>query len=78
MAYETLIVETSDDIAVIRLNRPDALNALNPKLLGELCTALEEADAIRQGALHRRDRIGKGLCRRGRYHARWPTRPLSR
>ncbi len=45
MAYETIIVDTSDDIAVIRLNRPDALNALNQKLLGELCTALEEADA---------------------------------
>ena len=45
MAYETIIVDTSDDIAVIRLNRPDALNALNQKLLGELCTALEDADA---------------------------------
>lgn len=44
MAYETIIVDTSDDIAVIRLNRPDALNALNQKLLGELCMALEEAD----------------------------------
>ncbi|WP_368185807.1 enoyl-CoA hydratase [Aestuariibius sp. HNIBRBA575] len=45
MAYETIIVETSDDVCVITLNRPDALNALNSQLLAELCTALEEADA---------------------------------
>ena len=33
MAYETLIVEIEDDTALIRLNRPDALNALNTKLM---------------------------------------------
>ncbi len=45
MAYETLIVEIEDYIALIRLNRPDALNALNSKLLGELGQALKAADA---------------------------------
>ena len=45
MAFETIIVETEDHVALIRLNRPDALNALNTQLLGELCQALEEADA---------------------------------
>lgn len=45
MAYDTIIVEISDDIATIKLNRPDALNAINAKLLGEVCTALEEVDA---------------------------------
>ncbi|MEL6641366.1 MAG: enoyl-CoA hydratase [Pseudomonadota bacterium] len=44
MAYETIKVEIEDYIATITLNRPDALNALNLKLLDELCTALEEAD----------------------------------
>lgn len=44
MAYETIIVDVSDYVATITLNRPDALNALNQKLLGELCTALEGAD----------------------------------
>jgi enoyl-CoA hydratase len=29
MAYDTLIVEIEDYIALIRLNRPEALNALN-------------------------------------------------
>lgn len=45
MAFETIVVDISDDVATITLNRPDALNALNSKLLGELCTALEDADA---------------------------------
>ncbi len=45
MAFETIIVEVEDHVALIKLNRPDALNALNNALLGELCTALEEADA---------------------------------
>ncbi len=45
MAYDTIIVEIEDDIAQITLNRPDALNALNAALLGELADALEAADA---------------------------------
>ena len=45
MAFESIIVETEDHICLIKLNRPDALNALNTQLLAELCQALEEADA---------------------------------
>lgn len=45
MAYETLIVEIEDDTALIRLNRPDALNALNTRLMQELSAALTAADA---------------------------------
>ncbi len=45
MAYETLIVEIDDHVCLIKLNRPDALNALNSVLLGELGQALCEADA---------------------------------
>ena len=44
MAYKTIIVEIADDVALIRLNRPDAMNALNSELLGELCDALKDAD----------------------------------
>ena len=36
MAYETLIVETHGAVGLIRLNRPEALNALNATMLGEL------------------------------------------
>ncbi|SLN11459.1 putative enoyl-CoA hydratase echA8 [Falsiruegeria litorea R37] len=45
MAFETIIVDVEDHVALVKLNRPDALNALNAQLIGELCTALEEADA---------------------------------
>ena len=44
MAYETLIVEIEDHIALIKLNRPDAMNALNTQLLGELGKALKSAE----------------------------------
>ena len=44
MAYETIIVEIEDEIALIRLNRPEALNALNSALITELAEALREAD----------------------------------
>jgi len=45
MAFETITVEVENHVALIRLNRPDALNALNTQLLRELCQALEESDA---------------------------------
>ena len=47
MAYETLIVETHGAVGLVKLNRPQALNALNSQLLGELGKALAafEADA---------------------------------
>jgi len=45
MAYETIIVEIEDHVALIKLNRPDALNALNDQLMSELCKALKEAQA---------------------------------
>ncbi len=45
MAYETIIVEIEDHVCLIRLNRPDALNALNDQLLKELARAMTEAQA---------------------------------
>ncbi len=44
MAFETIIVEIEDHVATIKLNRPDAMNALNRQLLGELAIALKDAD----------------------------------
>ncbi|OIP85608.1 MAG: enoyl-CoA hydratase [Rhodobacterales bacterium CG2_30_65_12] len=43
MAYKTIIVETEDNVCLIRLNRPEVMNALNLELLGELGAALGEA-----------------------------------
>ena len=45
MAFETIIFEVEDHIGIIRFNRPDALNALNGKMLHELAVALGEAEA---------------------------------
>lgn len=45
MAYNTIIVDVEDQVATIRLNRPEALNALNAELLSELSSAITEADA---------------------------------
>jgi enoyl-CoA hydratase len=45
MSFQTLLVETADGVTLIRLNRPEALNALNTRLLGELGQALDAAEA---------------------------------
>ena len=46
MSYETLIVESPEPgVSLIRLNRPQALNALNSQLLSELSQALDAAEA---------------------------------
>jgi enoyl-CoA hydratase len=47
MAYENIIVETRGKVGLIRLNRPQALNALNRALMTDLTHALNafEADA---------------------------------
>jgi enoyl-CoA hydratase len=45
VAYELLIVEVEDHVGLIRLNRPEALNALNTQLLEELAEAVTEMDA---------------------------------
>ena len=45
MGYETLVVDHTDPVALIRLNRPQALNALNGQLMDELTAALDQAEA---------------------------------
>ncbi len=44
MAFETILVEKRDAVAIITLNRPRQLNALNNQLVDELHRALENAD----------------------------------
>jgi enoyl-CoA hydratase/carnithine racemase len=43
--YQTLIVERTDAVVLVRLNRPEALNALNSVLLGELTLVLDALEA---------------------------------
>jgi enoyl-CoA hydratase len=45
MAYRTIILGIEDYVATITLNRPEALNALNAALWGELLQALVACDA---------------------------------
>jgi enoyl-CoA hydratase len=45
MAYENIIVETRGRVGLITLNRPKALNALNPALIGEMAEALDAFEA---------------------------------
>jgi enoyl-CoA hydratase len=45
MAYEHILVETKGRVGIIRLNRPQALNALNLKLMEELNQAVDAFDA---------------------------------
>jgi enoyl-CoA hydratase len=46
MAYETIIAETRGKVGLITLNRPQALNALNAQIIGEIGQVLDlwEAD----------------------------------
>lgn len=48
MAYETIIVERQGRVGLIKLNRPQALNALNAALIGELNHALDDFEADRE------------------------------
>jgi enoyl-CoA hydratase len=44
MTYENILVETHDAVGLVRLNRPQALNALNAALIAELNQALTHFD----------------------------------
>jgi enoyl-CoA hydratase len=45
MTYQTILVETKGRVGIIRLNRPQALNALNTELNAELAQAVAAYDA---------------------------------
>jgi enoyl-CoA hydratase len=45
MAYNNILVKTEGAVGIITLNRPQALNALNAELVGELVSVLEAWDA---------------------------------
>ena len=44
MAFKTIIVDIDDHIAHVTLNRPDAMNAINLEMIGELATAISDLD----------------------------------
>jgi enoyl-CoA hydratase len=44
MAYETIIFQKQGKVAVIKFNRPKALNAINPQVVDEVQRALDEVE----------------------------------
>ena len=44
MGYETILYETAGPVVTITLNRPEALNAINPQMTAELHQALDAAN----------------------------------
>lgn len=47
MAYETILMEQEGPIGILKLNRPQALNAINSKLASELISVLDEIEKER-------------------------------
>ncbi len=45
MAYEFIIYEVQDGVATITINRPKAMNALNPQVVAELDQAISQVEA---------------------------------
>ena len=45
MTYETILVEQHEAVTLLRLNRPQALNALNSTVLKEMVAAARAYDA---------------------------------
>ena len=67
MTYETIIVETKGKVGIIRLNRPQALNALNAKLNAELTAAIDAFEADAEHRLRDPHRQREGLRGRRRH-----------
>jgi enoyl-CoA hydratase len=45
MAYENIIFDTEDNVAIVKINRPKALNAINPGVLRDIDDALDVIEA---------------------------------
>ena len=65
MEFKNIRLEKRDRVAFLTLNRPQALNALNPELVGEICQAVAQVKADQEvkalvisgeGSLQRRSR----------------------
>src|SRR5258707_8288411 len=44
MPYETLLLESSEHVATITLNRPDKRNSINTQMIADLQSALDEVE----------------------------------
>jgi 2-(1,2-epoxy-1,2-dihydrophenyl)acetyl-CoA isomerase len=60
-SYHTILLDISDDVATLTLNRPDKLNALTPRVFEEASVALDQALAEGARALVLTG-AGKAFC----------------
>jgi 2-(1,2-epoxy-1,2-dihydrophenyl)acetyl-CoA isomerase len=62
MAYESILYEQKDGVLTITLNRPDKLNALTDKMLGELNDAFKVSDKDTSIRVIVLTGAGRGFC----------------
>jgi enoyl-CoA hydratase/carnithine racemase len=62
MAYEQILFETRDDVALVTLHRPEKLNAWTPRMAGELADAFERANTDRALGAIVVTGSGRGFC----------------
>ena len=65
MEYTKLIVEKQDAVCVVKINNPQAMNALNTTVLGELDAAFTEIEKDKE--LKVVIITGEGFCSRSRH-----------
>jgi len=62
MEFHEVIYGTEDGIAIIALNRPETLNALTPRMIDELVTAIDEAKRDNEVKVVVLTGTGRGFC----------------
>ncbi len=62
MNYQTVEYEVSDQIATIRLNRPECLNAMNRQLVDDVASAFHQANADQRARVILFCGAGRAFC----------------
>ena len=62
MNYQTIILEKKENIAIITLNRPERLNAVNTQMMQELLSALDDVDEDDEIRVLVLTGAGRGFC----------------
>jgi enoyl-CoA hydratase/carnithine racemase len=62
MEYQAIILEKKNNITTITLNRPDKLNALNPRMMSELVDAFHSVDQDEETMVLVITGAGRGFC----------------
>ena len=65
MNYQTIILEKKENVAIITLNRPERLNALNVQMRQELFSALDDVDKDDEMRVLVLTGAGRGFCSGG-------------